>query len=105
MQQRSRIVDIELPDGEVIAAEVVLAGAGGDAGALDRLKLDETRAAIGRIGRWVVEEVRAALPDKPTTLGVEFGLKFGMKSGKLTSVLAEASGEASVVIRLEWKTS
>jgi hypothetical protein len=33
---------------------------------------------------------------------VDFGLKFGLKSGKLFSFLAEASGEASLLVRLEW---
>lgn len=98
----TRIVDVQVGDGEVIQAEVSTGG-GGDAGAAwDKLRLDDAADAVRRVGRWVVDTVRDGLPEKPSKVGVEFGLKLAVKSGKLTSVLAEASGEASLVVKLEW---
>jgi hypothetical protein len=35
--------------------------------------------------------------------GLEFGVKLAVRSGALTSVIAQAGGEATAVIRLEWE--
>lgn len=101
MAQRTEIVEVELPGGGVIAAEVALAG-GGDVAAWERLRLEEATGTIRQVSGWVIDSVREALPNPPDRWGVEFGLKLAVKTGKLTSVLAEAGGEASVVVRLEW---
>ena len=101
MAQRIEIVEVELPDGGVIAAEVTVAG-GGDVAVWERLQLEEATGTIRHVSGWVVDSVREALPDPPDRWCVEFGLKLAVKTGKLTSVLAEAGGEASVLVRLEW---
>lgn len=94
------IVEVELDDGESILAEVTIVDS--DIGALDRFKLDEARTAITKIGNWAAGTIRSRLEDKPDRFGVQIGLKLAVKSGVLTSVLAEASGEASITITMEW---
>ncbi len=96
----TEIVEVELPDGEIVLAEVEVAD--GDVSALDRFKLDEIGPAAARIGVSVKDGVLRSLPRKPDRLGISFGLKLAVKSGKLASVLAEASTEASVTITMEW---
>lgn len=94
------IVEIELNGGEVILAEVSLLDS--DIGALDKFKLDEARSAIAKVGNWAVQTIRSSVPDTPDRFGVQIGLKLAVKSGVLTSVLAEASGEASITVTMEW---
>ena len=105
MSRGSEIVEVELADGTVFNAEVAVPSGIGDVGAWDRLPIAEAKQSIESITGWVVNSVRAALPDTPDKFGLEFGLKLAVKTGKLTSVLAEAGGEASVTIRLEWERS
>jgi hypothetical protein len=100
---QSRIEQVDVGPGETIEAEIRVADAGGDATAFNRLDLADATESIHRIGSWVYRTVHDGLPRRPQKVGVEFGLKFAIKSGKLTSVLAEASGEASLVVRLEWE--
>jgi hypothetical protein len=49
------------------------------------------------------ETLKNALPDPPRRYGVEFGLKLSVETSGLTSILAKATGEASVLVRLEWE--
>ncbi len=94
------IVEVELPDGEVILAEVAVID--DDIGAFDRLRLDQARSAVIKIGSWAKETLQKGLPEPPDRFAVEIGLKLAVKSGLLTSVLAGAASEASVVIKMEW---
>lgn len=96
----SEIVEIELPDGETVLAQVTVLDP--DVGAFDRFRLDEARSAVARIGAWAHQVVTESLPEPPDRLGVQIGLKLAVKSGVLTSVVAEASGEASVTVTMEW---
>lgn len=101
---RTEIVPVAVGD-QVVYAEVSVP-AGGDVSVLDvagnAMALQEQ---ISAIAGWVDESLRAALPRRPDRLGVDFGVKFTLKAGKLFSVLAEASGEASLVVRMEWDTA
>lgn len=94
------IVELELPDGEVVLAEV--AAVGGDVGAFDRFNLDQARVAVARIGAWAKQSMLTALPEPPDRFGVEVGVKLVVKSGALLGVLAETSGEASLTFTMEW---
>lgn len=94
------LVEIELPDGEIMLAEVKVLDA--DVGALDRFALTEMTTSAARIGEFVYETIRTSMPRSPDRIAVQIGLKLAVKSGALTSILAEASGEASVMVQLEW---
>ncbi|GAA4463894.1 CU044_2847 family protein [Phytohabitans houttuyneae] len=102
MPEFTRIVPIELPDGSTIRAEVTTPSAGGDAGSR-RLSLEDVRGDIVRISQFMSETLKNALPDPPRRYGVEFGLKLAVETSGLTSILAKATGEASVLVRLEWE--
>lgn len=99
--RRTELVEVVFPDGEVGYAEVEVA-TDGDIGARDRFRLDQVGPQLRRVTRWLLDEVRSAVPGTPDRVGLEFGFKLNAKTGKLVGVLAEASGEASVVVRLEW---
>ena len=103
MDRRVELVELELPNGGVIFAEVEVPS-GGDAafGTRGRFSLEDVRANVVDLGSWVLDTVRAGLPEKPARIGVEFGLKLTAKTGPLVAALAEAEGEASVVVKLEW---
>ena len=100
--RRTQLVEIELSNGEVINAEISVPAGGDVARSRQRYQVGAFNADLSRIGRWLIGELREAFPDPPERVGVEFGLKLGAKSGALLGVLAEASGEASVLVRLEW---
>src|SRR5437763_11781414 len=98
----ARLVQVELPGGQVIGARVSSDGpsdvAGG--GVLHRLDMDELRATVSGVS----DTVRTALGHlRPDELQIEFGLELALKTGKLTSVLAEASGTASLKVTLGWQ--
>lgn len=99
-------VEIAMEDGSVLHAAVRPGSerAAGDAGAVSATvahSLGEVRRTVRSVGRWARETAREA--GDPDGFEVEFGLTLGMKSGRLIGVLAEASGEASLVVRLSWK--
>ncbi|MBB5868621.1 hypothetical protein F4553_002000 [Allocatelliglobosispora scoriae] len=99
---RSEIVEVELPDGTRILAEVTVP-AQSDVGARPRLFHAEALGGqISSVSSWILSHVREGLPDRPSQISVEFGLKLGVKSGQLVSILAEGTGEASVVVKLDW---
>ena len=76
----SQVAQVELPDGSVIYAEVTPVG-GTDVSARDKLRLDQAEDLLQRVGRWALDAVRTALPERPDELEVEFGMKLGVKGG------------------------
>lgn len=104
--RRTEVVEVQLPDGNALYAEVEVPG-GGDArwGSERQFSLEDIRTSVISIGPWIYDTVRRALPDAPDKIGVEFGLKLTAKSGPLVAALAEVGGEASVVVKLEWARS
>jgi hypothetical protein len=67
----------------------------------DSFSLDEVQATVGAIA---TDLSRAWEKAKPSEATVEFGLKLIAKSGKLTGLLVDGAGEASLNIKLTWKT-
>jgi hypothetical protein len=115
---RSEIVEVAMPDGTVINAEVLVRDSLTDVGAQRRLSLGEARESIGSFIRWMVDglgfltEGDASGPpelksDPPgmtlNRVNLEFGLTLAVKSGTLSSVIAAVGGEATAVVRLEWE--
>jgi len=96
----AELIEIEMPDGHNILAEVEVLGS--DVGALSRFDLSEVSASAARIGEWLRDSITSTISDAPDRVAVEIGLKLAVKSGALISVLAEASGEASVTVHMEW---
>jgi len=112
---RTEIVEVELPDGTTVAAEVLVADTIADVGVADRLRLGEAGKSIEAFVSWAVGAIGMAQPEdaEPSEsapegmvlrrLGLEFGLKLAVRSGALTSIIAQAGGEATAVFRLEWE--
>jgi hypothetical protein len=111
---RSEIVEVEMPDGSVINAEVVVSDSITDVSAGHRLKLDEAKDSITSFVRWAVGTLggpaqgSAPVPVSPpgmtlSRVGLEFGLTLTVKSGTVTSAIVSAGGEATAVVRLDWE--
>lgn len=115
---RSEIVEIEMPDGAVINAEILVRDPLTDVGARRRLSLGDARESIGSFVRWAVSglgflaegdahgpaELQSSPPGMTLNrVGLEFGLKLAVKTGTLSSVIAAVGGEATAVVRLEWE--
>ncbi|MCP2322259.1 hypothetical protein HDA40_000766 [Hamadaea flava] len=100
--QSVRTVEIELPSGRTIKAEVAMAS-GGDAGHGPRFRLDDVREQISAVAEFFADSVRATMPDPPRRYGVEFGIKLAVENSGLSSVLARVGAEATAVVRLEWE--
>lgn len=99
----SSVVEVEVVPGEPpVLVEVATAG-GGDVGLRERLHLDEVGDMVRTLGEWTAGQARTALPEVPEEFEVSFGVKIGVKSGKLVGILAEASGEASLTVRMLWR--
>ncbi|HCT80390.1 MAG TPA: hypothetical protein DGG94_08080 [Micromonosporaceae bacterium] len=97
------LVQVELPNGQVIWARVSTDGPSDVAhtGVQHHLNMDELRVMMAGIS----ETVRSTLENlRPDDIRIEFGLELTVKSGKLISVLAEASSTASVTVSLGWQT-
>jgi hypothetical protein len=117
---QTEIIEIAMPDGSVINAEVSVSDSITDVGARGRLNLGDAKESITSFVHWAVsglglsvgdgdarpEELESAPPGMTLgRVGLEFGLKLAVKSGTLTSVIAAVGGEATAVVRLEWERS
>jgi hypothetical protein len=117
---RTEIVEVEMPDGMVINAEVVVSDSITDVASGHTLKLDEAKDSIASFVRWAVgtvgipAESDASVSDPEpmsppgmtlSRLGLEFGLTLAVKSGTVTGAIVSVGGEASAVVRLEWERS
>ena len=102
-ERESELVEIELPSGEIVLAEVHVLG--GDVGFTDRLKLDRVGATAAQIGLWAHDAAMKALPRRPDRFGVQVGMKLAVRGGALTAVIADVTGEGSLVVTMEWDLS
>ncbi|MBQ1019821.1 hypothetical protein KBX71_18410 [Micromonospora sp. D93] len=96
----SKLVQVELPTGDLIWAWVAVDGPTNVAsGVLQKLDVEDLRKTVRGVSTSLPEAVNDLVPD---AVQVEFGLELALKSGKLTSVLAEAGATASVKVTLTW---
>lgn len=102
MARRVEIAEIELEDGSVLDAEVLIADGMADVAAWNRFRAENLKATLESATRWAVNSVKDAVPEQPDSLGIEFGLKLAVKNGNLSGVLAQASGEPSLTVKLQW---
>lgn len=94
-------LQVSLPNGDQIWARVAVEGPSDvSSSPLKRLQLDDLGQTIQSVADTVREAAKDLVPDE---LEVEFGLELTLKAGKLTSMLAEASGSASMRVKLIWK--
>jgi hypothetical protein len=99
-------MEVPLNDGQVILAEVTgqvddLVPAGRAADVVGRLP-DVLGAQLQRVGSFAGEALTSlrALAEPPDLIALEFGVKLGAKTGV---VIAEATGEAHLTVKVEWR--
>jgi hypothetical protein len=115
---QTEIIEIAMPDGAVINAEVSVSDSITDVGVLGRLNLGEAKESITSFVHWAVNGLGLSIGDgiagpqegelappgmRLGRVGLEFGLKLAVKTGTVTSVIAAVGGEATAVVRLEWE--
>lgn len=96
------IVQVTLPDGQVIFARVACSDEPRDI-AFDRVRalfLHDFQHTV----RAVADNLHRALQQHaPHETSVEFGLELAVQSGKVLSVLAEAGATAGIKVKLSWQ--
>ncbi|MGC5021409.1 CU044_2847 family protein [Micromonospora sp. DT47] len=97
------LVEVALPDGEILYVEIEVPVEGDIAWRGQKVAWCDLQEQVARVSKWVIESVRAGLPDTPKRVGVEFGLKITGETGTLVGALAKAGAESSIVVRLEWE--
>lgn len=98
---------LELPVGAMESAAPIPPVSGGDAGFRRThsgvgLGLDQVRTIVRGIGRWAADTCEGGNAGSPDSFEVEFGLKLAVSSGRLIGVIAQATAEASLLIRMGW---
>jgi hypothetical protein len=115
---QTEIIEIAMPDGAVINAEVSVSDSITDVGVRGRLNIGEAKESITSFVHWAVNGLELSIGDgiadsqeaelapqgmRLGRVGLEFGLKLAVKTGTVTSVIAAVGGEATAVVRLEWE--
>jgi len=95
------LVEVELPDGQVIWADVRPETGPRDVGLGQRLKLDGLSEVLRAVATNVQDGVRAVRPDELT---VEFGVELAVTPQGLVAALSGASGKATVAVTMKWQS-
>jgi NTP-dependent ternary system trypsin peptidase co-occuring protein len=97
----SEIVEIALPEGRTMLAQIRRQGGGPvDVGLASRvIDWSELTDAIKAVGGDLWQALEQVAPHRAW---VEFGLTLGVKSGKVAAMLVEGDAQASLRVRLEW---
>jgi len=118
VMSQTEIIEIAMPDGAVINAEVSVSDSITDVGVRGRLNIGEAKESITSFVHWAVNGLELSIGDgiadsqeaelapqgmRLGRVGLEFGLKLAVKTGTVTSVIAAVGGEATAVVRLEWE--
>jgi hypothetical protein len=111
----AEVIEVEMPDGTIALAEVLMADTVTDARTVGGLPLSAADKTVRAFVGWAMNAIATASADDGAVrdaavaglrlqrIGLEFGLKLAVRSGAVTSVIAQAGGEATAVIRLEWE--
>ncbi len=103
MVDRSKVVEVTLPDGATlfVHADLVDGDADGpsDVGLRQALSLSHVTASIRGLAAELHEALRAA---RPNAMTVEMGFEFAIKGSQVLALVADAGTTASIRVRLEW---
>lgn len=100
MDGETEVVDVRLPNGVLLAVEVIKERGAGDVSALDRLNFDQVQGVLDGLAQVVSGALAKARPNRASA---ELGLKLKVESGQLTGVLVQAGDSASLKISLTWE--
>lgn len=96
----SEIVEVTLPDGEVILVQAKpIDGGGATKTGFGRLDLKGVSKTLESVAEAIGDAVRTAAPTK---VSVEMGIDLAIKSGVLVGLLVDGESKASLTVNLEW---
>jgi hypothetical protein len=96
----SELIEVELPDGQIIWARVEDNGGPQDVGLHDRIqKLKGLTEALQGVAGNVRDAMRTVKPDE---VSVEFGIELTVGEDGLVAALAGVSGTATLDVTLSW---
>ena len=97
----SELIEVELPDGQVVWVRVAEDGGPRDVGVWDRVhKLKGFTEALSGVAHNVRGGLAAIAPDETT---VAFGLELAVGKDGLVAALAGVNGKATLTVTLSWK--
>jgi hypothetical protein len=97
----SELVEVRLPDGEIVWARVSSAGGPHDVGLRDRvLSLKGLTETVRAVARNLRDGLDAARPDETT---VEFGLELALGGDGLVPVIVGVDASAAITVSMTWK--
>jgi Trypsin-co-occurring domain 1 len=99
-QQEPDIVEVQLPDGDIILAEVRTPS--GDVSAFDRLTMDNIGRSAAKVAYWAKKTALESMPEPPSSLSVEVGVRLVAKGSRLVAVVADVSAEGAIAVTLQW---
>ncbi len=102
MTAESKVIELELPNGEVALARVTDLGGGGAekvTGGILKFDFDAVARTLEGLAESIKGAVEKAAPDRVV---VELELELAMKNGKLSGLLIEGQGKGSLAVTLEW---
>lgn len=98
-----QLVEVQLPDGQIICARVESPGGPQDSGLFDAgaRVLRGFDATLRSVAANVHDAVAQAAPDE---VSVEFGVELALGKDGLVAALAGTSGSAAVKVTLSWSS-
>ncbi len=101
MEQRTRIVPVELDDKTRVLVRAVVQGGEEDVAAIDRiLPFTQVTSAIGSIAKTLNTAIAQAEPNKAT---IEFGIEVALEAGELSALIVQGNTSGNLKITLEWE--
>lgn len=100
MNNRSRVVAVELRDGTQLNIEATILGGEENVSGKTLFSFIDISGTLESVANIIVPVIEKVKPQKAS---VEFGLEISVKSGKLTAVLVQGTGTANLKIALAWE--
>ena len=101
MEQRTRIVPVELDDGTRIKVRATALGGEEDVAALAQVfPFAQIATTIENIAKTLNATVAKINPDRAS---IEFGVELAIESGQLSALIVQGSTNGNLKITLEWK--
>lgn len=100
MENKSKIIEVKLPNGKSIYVEATPLGGEQDV-SFKLPNFEEISDTIESVSRSLLSAIQKVSPQKAS---VEFGLEIGVESGQLTTLLVKGSGKSNIKITFEWSS-
>lgn len=99
----TRILNVQLANGDIIKAEVSLAGGERDVRSNNTYAFEDFAKKLDSIIGGIAGEIKQVLEvTAPKKVGIEFGIEISLESGQLTAMLVKGTGTTSFKVTVEW---